>query len=107
MNAHFTDRPRSIASGVDTVKGSMVTVQVAVFSPSTVVTVIVAVPTPAPVTVPLDETIATDVLLEDHETLFSAAFVGKTVAVNCSETPMMSDSEDLLSATDSGWTRSP
>jgi hypothetical protein len=46
-----------------------VTAHVAVLLPSAVVTVIVAVPTAIPVTLPLDDTVATEVLLDFHVTL--------------------------------------
>lgn len=50
--------------------------------PSVVVTVIVAVPAVFAVTKPEDETVATDVLLEDQETDLSVALDGVTVADN-------------------------
>ena len=43
---------------------------------------IVAFPTPTPVTFPVFETLATDVLLEVHVTVLSGASVGYTVAFN-------------------------
>ena len=58
-----------------------VTVQVAVLLPSVVVTVIVVVPAVSAVTWPLLFTVATAVLLLDHETLLSVAFAGKMVYV--------------------------
>lgn len=55
--------------------------QVAVLPPSVVVTVMVAVPALFAVTMPDEETVATDVLLDDHVTLLSVALEGVTVAV--------------------------
>ena len=57
-----------------------VTVQVAVFPPSLVLTVIVAVPEALAVTKPEEETVATEVLLEDQVTDLSVAFEGVIVA---------------------------
>ena len=55
------------------------TLQVAVYPPSTVVTVIVALPAPTAETIPL-ETVATELLLEDQVTdLFSAYAAGSGV----------------------------
>ena len=65
-----------------------VTAQVAVFEPVFVVTVIVAVPFPTAVTKPLEDTVATFVLLDFHVTVLSAASVGDTVAVNCTVAPL-------------------
>ena len=62
--------------------GVTVTAHVAVWPPSTVVTVILAEPSPTAVTKPL-ETVATVVLSEDQVTSFLDAFTGKTVSVNC------------------------
>ena len=59
-----------------------VTSQVAVFPPSTVVTVIVAVPAATPVTTPAADTVAIFVLLDDQVTFLLVAFGGATVAVS-------------------------
>jgi len=64
-----------------------VTALVAVRTPSTVLTVIVAAPDLTPVTKPVALTVATEVLLELHVTLLSEAFSGTTVAVNCCDVP--------------------
>lgn len=63
------------------------TVHEAVLLPSDVVTVIDAVPAALAVTTPLLETVATDVLLDDHETLVFVALEGETVAVRVPELP--------------------
>lgn len=59
-----------------------VTEQLAFFEPSFVVTVIVAVPALTAVTTPEEETVATEVLLEDQVTDLFEALEGETVAVN-------------------------
>jgi hypothetical protein len=67
-----------------------VTVQVAVLLPSSVLTVIVALPTDTPVTVqvkPFDETVATAVLLLLHVTFLFVVLAGVMVAVNASVPP--------------------
>ena len=64
-----------------------VTVHVAFFPPSVVVTVIVADPAAFAVTTPEEETVATEVLLEDHFTDLSVALVGETVADNVCSSP--------------------
>ena len=74
-----------------TVAAVTVTLQVAVLDPSTVFTVIVAVPVAFAVTTPEEETVATDVLLDDHVTFLFVAFDGETVAINVSESPTVSD----------------
>ena len=58
-----------------------VTVHVAVLDPSDVVTVIDAVPAAFAVTMPLEDTVAIDVLLDVQVTDLSVAFEGVTVAV--------------------------
>jgi hypothetical protein len=58
----------------------VVTKQSAVFPPSCVVTVIVALPAPMKLTTPL-ETVATDGLLVDQVTVLFVALLGLTVAV--------------------------
>ena len=63
------------------------TVHDAVLLPSDVVTVTDAVPAALAVTTPLLETVATDVLLDDHETLVFVALEGETVAVRVPELP--------------------
>ncbi len=56
--------------------------EVAVFPPSCVVTVIVAVPAAMPLTSPEELTVATEALLDDHVTFLLVAFAGATVAVS-------------------------
>ena len=65
-----------------------VTAHVAVFAPSTVVTVMVALPAATAVTTPLSLTVATDSLSELHVTLLFVAFDGETVAVSAAVPPM-------------------
>ncbi len=55
---------------------------VAVLFPSSVVTVIIAVPTPTPVTTPLASTIATVISSELQVTSLSVAFAGKIISFN-------------------------
>lgn len=50
--------------------------------PSVVVAVMVAVPVAIPRTCPVEETVAILVRLEDHETVFMAAVLGSTFAIN-------------------------
>jgi hypothetical protein len=64
-----------------------VTVQVAVLDPSAVVTVIVAVPAATGETTPLDDTVATAVLLLVQLTFVLVALIGVTVAVKVPEAP--------------------
>jgi hypothetical protein len=59
-----------------------VTWHVAALLPSSVVTVIVAVPGETAVTQPFDETVATDVELDFQFTFLFVALSGKTVAVS-------------------------
>jgi hypothetical protein len=95
-------RPKSIASGVATVYGSeavTITLQFAVFPPSFVITVIVADPTAFAVTTPEEDTVATDVLFDDHDTVLSVAFDGVTVAVNVRVSPTYMDRDELLKLT--------
>jgi hypothetical protein len=58
-----------------------VTVALAVFAPSWVVAVMVAVPTALAVTLPVVSTVATAVLLDVQLTVLLVAFAGDTVAV--------------------------
>jgi hypothetical protein len=64
-----------------------VTMQESVLPPSTVVTVIVALPTAMPLTKPVEETMATAELLLLHDTALFAALEGEMVAVNVSVPP--------------------
>ena len=64
-----------------TVAAFTVTAHVAVLAPSTVVTVIVADPTPFAVTTPAEDTVATELLLDVHVTVLFVALAGETVAV--------------------------
>ena len=57
-----------------------VTVQLAVYPPSAVFTLIVPVPPPTAVTTPEASTVATSVLLEDQLTALLVASAGETVA---------------------------
>jgi len=79
--------------------GLTVTSQVAFLDPSFVVTVMVAVPTLTAVTVPVEDTLATEVLLEDQVTVLSEAFSGVTVGVKVSDSPILSDREVLFKLT--------
>ena len=83
----------------DTFAAWTVTEHVAVFDPSVVVTVIVAVPAAFAVTTPLEDTVATVVLLEVHVTDLSVAFEGSTVAVKVSVSPTVMDRELLFRLT--------
>jgi hypothetical protein len=83
----------------DTVVSVTVTKHVVVFPPSFVVTVIVAVPAALAVTKPEDETVATEVLLEDQVTDLSVAFEGVTVAVSVWVSPSVIESDVLLRLT--------
>ena len=60
---------------------------IAFFPPSLVVTVIVTEPADLAVTTPEEDTVATDVLLEDQVTDLSVALDGVTVAVNVCVSP--------------------
>jgi len=70
-----------------TATGLTVTVQEAVLPPSTVVTVIDAVPTLTPLTTPLVDTVATAVLLLLHVTFWFVALAGVIAAVRSSVPP--------------------
>ena len=76
-----------------------VTVHIADFPPSFVFTVIVALPSDFAMTTPVEETIATDSLSEDHVTDLSVAFSGDTVAVKDCVSPSVSVSSDLSRVT--------
>ena len=82
-----------------TVWACTVTAQVAFFPPSFVVTVIVAVPAAFAVRTPEEDTVATDVLLEDQVTDLSVAFEGVTAAVNVWVSPTVIESDVLLRPT--------
>jgi len=73
---------------------------VAVRAPSTVLTVIVAVPALTAVTSPVLLTVATAVLLELHVTLLSEAFAGTTVAVSCCAVPAVNAAVAGVKVTD-------
>ena len=83
----------------ETIAAWTVTEHVAVLDPSVVVTVIVAVPAALAVTTPLEDTVATEVLLDDHVTDLSVAFDGNTVAVKVSVSPTVMDNELLFKLT--------
>ena len=70
-----------------TVAALTVTAHVAVKLPSTVVTVIVALPAPTAVTSPVADTVATVSSDEDQVTLLFVASSGATVAVNSKAAP--------------------
>ena len=67
-----------------------VTLQVAVFPPSSVVTVMVASPAFTPVTLPLASTVAMAASLDFQATFLFAASLGATVAVSVSLSPTRS-----------------
>jgi len=71
--------------------GVTVTTQLAVLLPSSVMTVMVAVPVEKAVTVPVVETFATEVLLLCQRTVLLLALEGKTVAVSWLVAPMIKD----------------
>ena len=71
------------------------TAHVAVLPPSVVFTVMVAEPAALAVTVPSVETVATEVLLDDHVTALFVAFDGDTVAFKVLELPTVRLIEDL------------
>ena len=75
--------------------------QLTLAPPSTAVAVIVELPTFFAVTMPSEDTSATDVSLDDQVTLFMDALTGETVAISRSESPLVSDKEDLFRETDS------
>ena len=56
--------------------------------PSSVLTVMVAEPVDFGVTNPFEETVATDGLLELHETVLSVVALGRTVAMSCKVLPI-------------------
>ena len=68
--------------------------------PSSVLTVMVAVPVDFGVTKPSDDTIATAVLLELQETDLSVVVFGRTVAVSCKVLPIYNVADVLLSDID-------
>ena len=76
-----------------------VTLQVAVLLPSSVVTVIVAVPSETAVTKPLEETVATEGELVVQLTLLFVASDGRTVAVSWLDSPSVNVKVDLSSQT--------
>jgi hypothetical protein len=71
--------------------GVTVTAHVAVFPPSAVFAVIVALPAAFPVTEPAELTVATAVLLLVHATVLFAAFDGATVALIAALAPTLTD----------------
>ena len=76
-----------------------VTAQVAVKPPSTVLTVMVAVPSATAVTVPFAETVATAGLLLDHVTALLVAVAGATVIDSVSVLPTANGNVVLFSDT--------
>lgn len=68
--------------------------------PSAAFAVIVAVPGAFPVTIPVLDTVATDVLLDDHVTDLFAAFDGNTDAVNVIVPPTVTDVDVAVIDTD-------
>lgn len=83
----------------ETVAALTVTVQLAVFVPSSVVTVIVAVPALTAVTLPVLLTVATDVFDDLQLTFLFVAVDGATVAVSVSDVPSVRVSVDLFRLT--------
>ena len=81
------------------VEAATVTLQVAVLFPSSVVTVMVAVPSETAVTRPDEETVATDVKLDFQLTFLFVALEGLTVAVSCPVWPFDRDISVLFSET--------
>ena len=80
-------KDNSVCESITPVTGTVtVTSHVAVWLPSSVVIVMVALPADSAATVPLS-TIATAVLFELHLTFLFVASVGKTVAVNFAVAP--------------------
>ena len=75
-----------------------VTSQVAVLPPSSVFTVMVALPAFIAVTLPFD-TEATELLLDDHVTFLFVALSGLTVAVRVSSSPSVRVADDLSNVT--------
>ena len=81
-----------------------VTSQVAVFPPSSVLTVIVALPVFSAVTLPFD-TDATELLLDVHVAFLFVALSGFTIAVRVSSSPSVISTEVLSNDTDvTGYT---
>ena len=70
-----------------TVPALTVTEAVAVFPPSLVLAVMVALPAPAAVILPVWSTVATEVLEDDHSTVLSVALSGWTMAVSWKVSP--------------------
>ena len=70
-----------------------VTEQVAFFAPSSVVQVIVADPAALAVTVPSEATVATDELLDVHETEVFVALLGETEDVSLWVPPTVNDND--------------
>ena len=62
-------------------------------------TVIVAVPAAFAETTPEEETVATDVLLEDQDTDLSVAFEGVTVTVSVSVSPTVMERDVMFRLT--------
>jgi hypothetical protein len=75
------------------------TVQVAVILLSTVVTVMIALPSDTAVTTPLADTLATEVALLFHDTDLFVALLGATIAVKVSVPPTLRLVDDLFSVT--------
>ena len=83
----------------ETVAALTVTEHVAVFDPSSDFTVIVAVPAAFAVMTPEEDTVATDVLLEDQVTDLFVAFEGVIVAVKVWVSPIVIDKLVLFKLT--------
>ena len=92
-----------VVVSVGLVTSSTVIVQVAVFPPSLLFTVMTAVPGPFAVTRPLLLTVATSLLELDQVTESSIASDGDIVARNCKVSPVFSVPEVLFSFTDETW----
>ena len=89
----------SVTPVTETVLSLTVTVQDAVLFPSSVVALITAVPAATAVTVPVESTVATLVLLEDQVTFLFVASAGSTVAVSFSVFPFARERVVLFNET--------
>ena len=76
------------------------TLHLAVWEPSLVVTVITALPAETAVTLPSEETVATSVLSDDHVTFLLLASLGDTVATRVAVDPTSSERDVLLRLTE-------
>jgi hypothetical protein len=93
---------RTVFAGNETPVGTLLTVtlHVAVLPPLAVLTVMVALPFPVPVTFPELSTVAAALLLLLHVTALFDAFAGSIVALSADELPLFSANVVGLSETD-------